>query len=489
MAQKTKPTLSKNIVYNLILTVSSYIFPLLTFPYITRVLGPDSYGAANFILSIVDYAVMLSSLGIVTVGIREIAKCNGDESRLNSTFSSMLSLHMTFALIIGATYVATIFAIGEFRDNYPAYLVGLIKIVSNVFLIEWLYSGLQNFRYITIRSISVKVLYVGAIFMFVHAQGDYLIYILITVLQVFINAAINWQYSHRFVSFRFSLANYRNYLSSALSLGVTTVLWSFYGTFIIMYLGFVCSDASVGYYSASTRLYSILLSILTAFNLGLMPYINSLYGQGEQNAVAGAIGKALNFVMMLALPMAVFCFVMADDIITVIAGPQYQESILLFRIIILNLILVAVSQVTEMQVLVTLNKTKQILLSTGISVIGAVLIMVFFAQEYGALAAAYAVTLPHLLEASLYYYFARKNMSFNFPWRPIFRYLLLSLLIVGIVLLLRVSSSNPYIRLFLASFAAAVFYMVSLALMKDSMVLLLLKKVSNVLRLKGVRRS
>ena len=90
MMKDNNSKLYNNIIYNLILTASGYVFPLLTFPYVTRVLGPESYGTANFIMSIVDYAVLLSSLGIGIIGVREIAKCDGDRIKLNKVFSSLL---------------------------------------------------------------------------------------------------------------------------------------------------------------------------------------------------------------------------------------------------------------------------------------------------------------------------------------------------------------------------------------------------------------
>lgn len=480
--QKNRPSLSKNIIYNLILTFSGYLFPILTFPYVTRVLGPDTYGAANFVLSMVDYAVMLSSLGISAIGIREIAKCGGDENKLSSVFSSLLSLHIVLAAIVGVVYFAAIFLVEQFRENYALYLVGFIKIVANVFLIEWLYSGLQNFRYITLRTIAVKALYVVAIFVFVKSESDILPYILTTVSLLFVNALINWWYSSNFVRFRFSLSGVRNYLAPSFSMGMTSILLSFYSTFIVLYLGFVCGSVSVGYYSTSIKLYAIFLSLLGAFNSGLMPYVNSLFGSGGKEAIKETISKSLNLVMMVAVPTAVFGILMANEIINVVAGAQYQNSILPFRIIILNVILVGLSQVTELQVLLTLNKTRQILFTTAVSVIFSVTIMLLFASKYGEIAAACAVTIPHVLETSLLYFFARRAINFRFPWKPVALYLLLSTGIVVMVFLTKRYIENIYIRLLSSSAIVVVLYVSSLFAVKDQMVLALWQKGKEVLR-------
>lgn len=473
-----RPNLSKSIIYNLILTVSGYIFPILTFPYVTRILGPESYGMANYVLGIVDYAVLLSTLGIGTIGVREIAKCNGDEKKMNTVFSSLLSLHLILALFILFVYLINVFAVGQFRVNYQAYLIGLIKILANVFLIEWLYEGMQDFRYITIRSIVIKLLYVIAVFIFIRSPQDYIVYILLSVLLFLVNAIINWRKSKQLVSFQFSFSGIRQYFGPAFSVGLNSILLSFYGTFIVLYLGLINGNTSVGYYTTATKLYAILLSVLSAFNGGLMPYINSLYGRGDQQAMKEAISKSLNLVLMFSIPVATYGLLMADDIITIIAGPEYSNSIIPFKIIIFNIILVGVSQVTELQVLLTINKTRQILFCTGISVVGSVLIMVLFTPRYAEISAAYAVMIPHVLEAILLYYFAKKGMDFLFPWRSFSLYIVDSFFMILILLIIRNVCDGVIIRVLLSIISFFAYIMV-LFIVKEPMAELLKQKAKN----------
>ena len=125
--------LTNNFIYNIILTVSGYVFPFLTFPYVTRVLGPSGIGEANFVLSIVDYAVMFSTLGIGSIGIKEIAKCNEDKNKLNQKFSELLSLHLLMMILISIIYLILVFSIPTLRENISLYVIGFCKIVFNVF--------------------------------------------------------------------------------------------------------------------------------------------------------------------------------------------------------------------------------------------------------------------------------------------------------------------------------------------------------------------
>ena len=120
--------LTNNFLYNIILTVSGYLFPFLTFPYVTRVLGPSGLGEANIVLSIIDYAVMLSTLGIGSIGVKEIAKCNADKNKLNEKFSELLSLHIIMMVLISVIYFISVLSIPALRENLSLYVIGFCKI-------------------------------------------------------------------------------------------------------------------------------------------------------------------------------------------------------------------------------------------------------------------------------------------------------------------------------------------------------------------------
>lgn len=449
--------------------MSGYIFPLITFPYITRILGPASLGVANFAFSVIDYAVLFSTLGMGTIGIREIAKCSDNNEKLNKSFSGLVSLHIVFMTIALIIYLAVVFMTPCLRERYPLYLVGTVKIIFNVFLIEWLFSGLQNFRYITIRSVVTRLLYVIAVFVFVRNSDDYIAYVAVTVLQVFLNATINWRFSKRFVHFSFTIDSLKQYISPVFSMGVTAILLSFYSSFITMYLGFACGDDSVGYYTTATRLYAIIISVISAFNGVLLPHLNSMYGRGDVGGVRNAIEKSINLVVFLSIPLLLYGCLMANDIIAFIAGQQFNRSILPFQIIIVQVFLVGVSQVTELQVLLTFNKMKEIFLCTIASVILSVLIMVLFAKQYAEVAAAYAVMIPHIVECAMLYLFSQRTMKFSFPVKSALYSLMASIPMLIICVVINKSIDSIFLRLILTCIVSFGSYYISMTLFKDEM--------------------
>lgn len=475
--------LSKNFFYNILLTISGYVFPLLTFPYVTRILGPEGLGKANFVLGIVDYAVLFSTLGLGTIGIREIAKCSEDKEKLNRTFSQLLTLHLCMTFVISLVYFGAILLTPDLRNNFDLYAIGFCKLLFNVYLIEWLFSGLQDFRYITIRTIVTRFIYVALVFLFVRENDDIIAYIVVTVVQVILNAVINWRYCTKVVTFTFRRDGIKVFFKPVLSLGINILLLSFYSTFITLYLGFVCTDEAIGYFTTSTKIYSIILSILSAFNGALMPYLNSLYGQGKTDELKSTINKSLLLVLYISLPVTTYCFVMSEDVITLIAGVGYERAIIPFQLIILQVVLVGLSQITELQILLTYNKLKQILLITLCTTLMSVGIMVLFAPRYAELAAAYAVMVPHILECALLMIFAYKCIKFTIQVRSLLIYVIFSAIVFAECFFMKDYIDGTITRLILSATITACTYFGLTLLFKDPMSLMVKDKIFRFIRL------
>ena len=398
----------KNIGWNMLLTLSAYVFPLLTFPYVTRVLGPAGFGMANFALSVVDYAVLLSTLGMTLVGIRSIAQCPPSREERSKVFSHLISVHLLFSFAALIIYFIVVWFTPSLSSNKELYFIGSAKILFNVFLVEWLYQGLQDFRYVTLRTLFVRTVYVVAIFLFVRHKEDYDIFFYITIAQVVLNAIINWRYSRKYVSFTFYWHGNKEYLSPVASMGVNSVLLSFYTTFNVLFLGFCCGDEPVGYYSAAVRLYGLILSVISAYNGVFVPYMNTLYANGEIDKFREVVSKSISLVCMVSLPIIIGGTILAPQIIRLVAGAGFERAVLPFRIILIQVLLVGIAQILECQILLAYKKYREILICTALTALLSTLIIIIFVPLYAENAAAIAVALPHLIELILLYIYVRK---------------------------------------------------------------------------------
>ena len=160
-------SLKKNFIYSSILTVSTYLFPFLVYPYVSRTLGLSNIGIVNFVDNIINYFVMISMMGIATVGVREIAASRNGRHGISKTFMSLLSLNALTTILAVAVLIISMYAVPKLMPYRDLLYVGVVKLVFNLFLLEWFFAGMEDFRYITNRSLFIKCLYIISVFCFV----------------------------------------------------------------------------------------------------------------------------------------------------------------------------------------------------------------------------------------------------------------------------------------------------------------------------------
>ena len=452
-------SVKKNFGWNLLLTVSGYIFPILTFPYVTRVLGAEKLGIANFAMSFVDYIILFSTLGLGYIGCREISQNTGSREKLDEVFSKLVTLHLCLSLTILLIYLPCIFLIPEFATHRQLYFVGIVKILTNILLVEWLFNGLQKFKFITTRSLIVKLLYVCGIFVFVRKPDDYDAYFYLAVAQVTLNGVVNWYYSRRYVTFSFRLRSCGTYFLPVLSMGVNLLLFSFYGTFNVLYLGMATNAEAVGYYTTSVKLYSILLAVISAFNGVLVPYLNNLYGKGDLVGFKQVVEKTFPIVFITAMPIMVIGIVFAREIIFLIAGDGFERAVYPFQIILIQVLLVGIAQILENQILLAFKKYREILITTILSVSLAIIIIILFVPSYAEVASAYSVAIPHVLEAFLLYYFAKKCLDFEFSFGTLAKVTISCVPMTVLCICCRYLISDGTIALFTGGILSMIYYL------------------------------
>ena len=361
--------LKKNFIYSATLTSANYVFPLIVWPYVSRVLGPAGIGLVNFIDSIANYAILFSMLGLSIFGIREIAVTKGHRGKMSAAFRDMLALNaICTAVAVAAMAVATVF-VDQLRENSEMMGVAICKVVFNLFLIEWFYKGLEDFKFITLRTLLVKCLFVAGVFIFVRHEGDFLQFYCVTVGAVALNALINTLYSRKFLTRPSMPLNPWRYLRPFFTLGVYAVLTSAYTTLNITFLGFISGDTEVGYYTTATKLFAILLSIYSAFTTVMMPRMSSLLSENRVDEFKEYIAKSQRLLLTLMLPIILLSEVYAPQVIRLIAGEGFEGAIVPMRIISPFLLLLGYEQILVIQTLMPMGKDRIV---TRNSLMGAV---------------------------------------------------------------------------------------------------------------------
>lgn len=357
-------SIKKNIFYSGILTTANYIFPLITYPYVSRILGVTNIGICNFVDSIINYFIILSSLGIGIVGIREIAKNKGCKESLQDTFSKLFTINTISTTVALTILLVAIHTIPRLYENYSLMWIGVLKLIFNYLLIEWFYKGLEDFKYITNRTIFVRCLYVFCVFLLVKNPHDINTYYFLTTATIIVNAIINILYATKYVKLKFCISSLWEYSKSILILGIYNVLTSMYTTFNVAYLGFVSNDTQVGYYTTSTKIHTIVLMAFTAVTSVLMPRMTSILSEKRYDEYKKLIRKSLSILLLFAIPCVIIIEIFAPLIINIIAGSGYDGAIMPLRVIAPLVLIIGIEQIIITQFLMPMGNDRAILINS-----------------------------------------------------------------------------------------------------------------------------
>lgn len=437
-------SLKKNFIYSCILTVSTYIFPLLVYPYVSRVLGLSNIGIVNFVDNLINYFTLISMMGIMTVGVREIAASRCDKKKLSRTYMSLLSLMaLTTLVAVVALWVAmyTVPTLFPYRDLL---YVGLIKLAMNLFLIEWFFMGMEDFRYITNRSILVKCLYVLCVFLFVKEASDYKIYYVISVAMVVVNAIINIVYSRRFIIYSFRDIDLRPFYKTFFIMGLYVLLTNVYTSLNAVWLGFVTDTDEVGYYTTATKLHTIIMAVLTSFSNILFPHVSHLLSEGKRNEFWKKVDLSLDAIFMFAFPTIVFVLVAGPQLLHLIVGDGFEGAYLPLRIITPLVLIIGIEQVVVIQILMAMHQDHTVLRNSFFGAFVALAFNVILTSSIGAPGSAIVWVIAECTILSISLVDAYSKYHYVLPFKKLGKYCLSYAPLMMLALVINCYQDNDY---------------------------------------------
>lgn len=430
-------TIKTNLLYNAILTLSGYIFPLMVYPYVSRVLGVDNMGACNFVDSIVEYFTIFSMLGMNTVGIREIAKNKGNQEALDKTFSQLFSLNTITTLLAVVCLVIATFTVPKFADYKALLYIGVGKLFFNYMLINWFFQGLENFKYIAARTIFVKILFVISVFLFVKDADDVKMYYLLVALTWAGNGIVNSFYARKFVKFHFTFKIEKTIVSSVLILGCYWLMNSMYTTLNVAYLGFISNDTEVGYYTTANKLLAVIMAMFTTFTSVMVPRISSTLNNNtnDYTEFIALIQKAIQALLIFAIPLMYFVFSNSGELIQLMAGKGYEGAIIPLQIMAPLFFLIGYDQIIVLQSLLPLGKDHDILRNSIIAAFVGVMANVILTTSLGKIGSSVVLIIAELTVLTTSQICIQKYVNIKFPFEETAKYIILMspILMISIV--------------------------------------------------------
>lgn len=332
--QNSKPSVGKNTVYNTIKTVFGIIFPLITFPYITRVLGVDNVGKINYGNSIVNYFSLIAGLGISTYAIRECSKVRDSKAKLSDTASQILSINIISTIIAYAALFITLFSARRLDSYRSLILIQSASILFTTLGADWLNQAMEDFGYITIRTVSIQVISLILMFVFIHHPDDYIKYAAISVLAASGANVVNMLYRRRFCKTRFTLRiDWKKHVVPIMLLFSMILSQTIYTSSDTTMLGLMKGDRQVGLYSTSVKIYNMVNTVVASIAYVVMPELSAYFTKKDYKNINRILRYALSFIVTLGIPCLVGLNVITIPLIYTVAGADYVDTAMSMHIL------------------------------------------------------------------------------------------------------------------------------------------------------------
>ncbi len=421
-------SLKKNLLSNFILTASTFLFPLITIPYLTRTLSTVSIGSVLYIDSFTQYFILISTIGIPYYGVREVAKLKLDRQKISQLVVELAIIQFFLSCVFCMIFLVLPFFLGKLNTNLNLIKFGCLTIVANSFLIEWFYQGIENFTYITVRSIVIKSLSVLMILFLVVAKTDSNIYYLILSLTVLANAILNFGnfINKHFVSFKYSSEIFKHLrpLWILFSINISVSLYTIMDTII---LGSMTTPQQVSYYNIPLKIVKIFWSIMGSLGLVLIPRMSTFFTNNDTTAIQDLMKKSISIVLLFGIPFFFIVMLFSEEILLIISGKQYLEAKVALQILAIVPLIIGLCNVFGTQYLLAIGQEKKIFIATIFGFIGSLLLNFCLIPFFGFIGSAIACVFAESIVCVLIFRSARKTIKINIDRN------LLSLIITGLI--------------------------------------------------------
>ncbi len=399
-------SLKTNAVINGVRTLLGLIFPLITYPYICRVLGVDNIGKVNFTNSIVNYFVLVAGLGISTYAIREGSRYKGNLIKFEAFINQVFTINILSTIIAYVLLFAVIVLFPAFEEYTSLILIQSLMIFGNTIGITWLYTIFEDYFYITIRTLAVQLISIIGMFIFVKTKQDILIYVSIAV---FSNVGANiWAFLHSYRYTHLMLTRdikFNLHTKPICILFASSIATTIYVNSNATMLGIFCGDYSTGLYGIASKVYSIVKSVVGALLAVTLPRLSSYVANNDDIKYKATLAKILNALSLILVPATIGLIIMSKKIIYILGGAEYTEATTTLQILAFALFFSMLATYLTHGILLPFKKEREVMVATILSAIANILLnfilLPAMAQEGAALTILAAEILIFIIQAVL----------------------------------------------------------------------------------------
>ena len=405
-----KESLTINFILNSFIAFFSMLFPILSFPYVSRILHPEYVGRVSFAESLVTYFLLFSQMGIPTYGTREIAKVRSDRNQLIPLTSQLFLINFSMAI---CSYIVLILAscmVPRLHEDQLLYLIMGLSLFMNAMSMDWLYKGLEEYGVLAKRSFGFKLLSLLSIFLLIHKQEDYLMYGFLYMLAAYGAGILNFRAAYHdllrghlhFDKVKSDIKEaFHRHLSHIAVFFAMTCATTIYTHLDTVMVGAMSGNTELGYYNAAVKIKTLLVAITTSLGIVLVPRITNCIMERKAEALRRYIRITFLFTASFSLLSLIFFECFTTQSILLFSGQEFMPAVPAMKVIMLTVPLIGFSSLTGLEILVPFHKERIVLYSEVFGAAVDFVMNLMLIPKYGSAGAAVGTVIAELSVLSL----------------------------------------------------------------------------------------
>ncbi|MGM0198690.1 flippase [Enterococcus sp. DIV1314a] len=467
-----KKTVVSNGILNGIKQSSQVLFSLITIPYITRVLGVERYGTINYSNSVVSYFVLLAALGINTYAVREGSIRRRNKFEISKFASEMFSINIISTLIAYLLLFITI-SINRFAPYREIMLIQSLVIIFNTVGMDWVNVVYEDYRYLTIRYVIIQGLSIIAMFFFVKNTEDYLMYAVISVIAIAGANMLNFIYIHKYIDFKFIFNKaILLHIKPILILFANAVAITIYVNSDITMLGLMKDDYSVGVYSLSSKIYSVIKLVISSLIVVTIPRLSEMVGNNEFEKYNRFLKSIFGYTLVLTVPITVGVFSLSKPLMFVMGGDQYVIGFTSLMLLSIGVLFSVMGYFITNCILITSKYEKQVFIITLIGAIVNIVLNLFFISRFNYLGASITTVFSELIVAIMGFLYVKKRKLAQslLSFKDLLSYIAGGICVLVICIFIQNTVINDLVSIIISAVTALFAYLVVLYVFKNSVI-------------------
>lgn len=468
-------------MYNMFYQVLTIVLPLITTPYLSRVLGAEAIGIYGYTLSIATYFILFGTLGVAMYGQREIAYVQDQKKKRSIVFWEILILKFcTMAISITIFYFS--FCIHNQYRVY--YCLLIIELVSQAIDISWFFQGLEEFKKTVIRNSIVKIVFCILIFVFIKSSDDLIKYVLIITLSNLLGNFSLWMYIPKYLEkVKLKEIKFLRHFKSVIALFIPQIAIQVYTILDKTMIGKIVVDKSeVGYYEQAQKIVKLLLTIVTSLGTVMVPRMATTFAKGDHEQIKRYMSNSFRFVFMLAFPIIFGIIIVANNFVPKFFGSGYDKVVPIMIIISPIILFIGASNVIGTQYLLPTKRQKEYTLSVVTGAIVNFCLNLLFIPRLLAFGAAITTVIAEFSVTAVQLFCIRKEMSVLEVLKLSWKTLIASIVMFVCIYWINFVHLNGFIILAIQMLVGAIVYGIMLLILKEELLKLILEKFKDRLK-------